>query len=127
MARLACKPSVRFKGFTRGLIRILVAVYRVAETTHMKEVVITSVNDGKHSQRPRSRHYTDEALDLRVRNFTTDASRQRFLRRLRRALGAGFWVAYESHGKPSAHIHVQVRRGTVWRGGLCGERREPRA
>ena len=124
MARVICKPSVRFKGFTRGLIRILVAVQRVAERTRMAEVVITSANDGKHSQRPRSRHYTDEALDLRSRNFTTPAARDRFLARLRAELGSRLYVAYERHGKPSAHIHGQPRRGTVWRGGLCGGRRE---
>ena len=124
MARLTCKPSVRFRGFTRGLVRILVEVLNVAEKTRMRDVVITSANDGRHSQRPRSRHYSNEALDLRSRNFTTDAARQRFLRRLRRALGPGFWVAYESHGKPNAHFHVQVRRGTIWKGALCGGRRE---
>ena len=127
MARVTCKPSVRFKGFTRGLIRILVAVQRVAERTRMAQVVITSANDGKHSQRPRSRHYTDEALDIRSRNFQTAAARDRFLARLREELGGRFYVAYESHGKPNAHIHVQPRRGTVWRGGLCGARREPLA
>ena len=126
MAQLVCKPSVRFKGFTRGLVRILGAVLLVAERTHLKEIVITSANDGKHSQRPRSRHYTNEALDLRSRNFATDAARQRFLRRLRRALGAGFWVAYESHGTLNAHIHVQVRRGTRYVGGLCGTPRGAR-
>tara|TARA_R110000751_G_scaffold80357_2_gene162268 strand:- start:170 stop:556 length:387 start_codon:yes stop_codon:yes gene_type:complete len=128
VARVSCKPSVRFKGFTRGLVRILVAVQRVAERTRsVGEVVITSANDGKHSQRPRSRHYTDEAIDLRSRNFQTADARDRFLVRLREELGGRFYVAYEGHGKPSAHIHVQPRRGTVWRGGLCGERRESRA
>ena len=124
MARVICTPSVRFKGFTRGLIRILVAVQRVAERTRMAEVCSTSANDGKHSQRPRSRHYTDEALDLRSRNITTPAARDRFLARLRAELGSRFYVAYEGHGKPSAHIHVQPRRGTGWRGGRCGGRRE---
>ena len=127
MAQVVCKPSVRFKGFTRGLVRILVAVQRVAERTRMAQVVITSANDGKHSQRPRSRHYTNEAIDLRSRNFRTAAARDRFLARLREELGSRFYVAHESHGKPNAHIHVQPRRGTVWRGGLCGARREPLA
>ena len=124
MARVICKPSVRFRGFTRGLIRILVGVQRVAERTRMAEIVITSANDGKHSQRPRSRHYSNEALDLRSRNFTTPAARDRFLARLRAELGSRFYIAYEGHGKPNAHIHVQPRRGTVWRGGLCGGRQE---
>ena len=124
MARVTCKASVRFQGFTRGLIRILVAVQRVAERTRMKEIVITSANDGQHSQRPRSRHYSNEALDLRSRNFQTATARILFLQRLRRELGERFYVAYEGHGKPNAHIHVQPRRGTTYLGGLCGGRRE---
>jgi len=124
MARLTCKPSVRFRGFTRGLVRILVGVQKVAERTRMKEVVVTSANDGKHSQRPRSRHYSNEALDLRSRNFQTATARNLFLQRLRRELGTRFYVAYEHDGRPSAHIHIQPRRGTTYLGGLCGGRRE---
>jgi hypothetical protein len=126
MARVVCKPSVRFKGFTRGLIRILGALQLVAERIPMQEIVITSANDGQHSQRPRSRHYTNEALDIRSRSFVTHESRQRFLRRLRRELGPRFWLDYENHGKPSAHFHVQVRKGHRYTGGLCGGRRESR-
>jgi hypothetical protein len=126
MAQLVCKPSVRFTGFTRGLVRIVGAVLLVAERQHMKEVVITSANDGKHSQRPRSRHYTNEAIDVRSRSFRNDAARQRFLRQLREELGPRFWMDYEHPGRPNAHFHVQVRKGTVYRGGLCGGRRERR-
>jgi hypothetical protein len=123
MAKLICKPSVRFKGFTRGLVRILGAVLLVAEReVGMREVVITSANDGKHSRRPRSRHYTDEAVDVRSRSFRTDAMRQRFLRRLRRELGPSFWLDYEHPGKPNAHFHLQVRRGHRYVGPLCTRR-----
>jgi hypothetical protein len=123
MAQLVCKPSVRFKGFTRGLVRIVGAVLLVAERTRMKAIVITSANDGKHSQRPRSRHYTNEALDIRSRSFRHASTRTRFLERLRRELGPGFWLDYERPGKPNEHFHVQVRKGTTYRGGLCGGRR----
>ena len=126
MAQLVCKPSVRFKGFTRGLVRIVGAVLLVAERTRMKAIVITSANDGKHSQRPRSRHYTNEAIDVRSRSFRSDATRQRFLRQLREELGPRFWLDYEHPGRPNAHFHIQVRKGTTYRGGLCGGRRERR-
>lgn len=123
MAHLICKPSVRFKGFTRGLVRMVGTVLLVAERTKMKEVVITSANDGKHSQRPRSRHYTNEAIDVRSRSFRTDEARQQFLRALRKELGSRFWLDYEHPGRPNAHFHIQVRKGTTYRGGLCGGRR----
>jgi hypothetical protein len=127
MATVSCKSGVRFKGFTRALVRIVGAVLLVAERTPgMRDVVITSANDGRHSKRPRSRHYTNEALDIRSRTFPTDAARQAFLRALRSELGRKFWCAYEGHGTPNAHFHVQARKGTVYRGGLCGGRRETR-
>ena len=101
MARVTCKASVRFKGFTRGLIRILVGVQRVAERTQMKEIVITSANDGRHSQRPRSRHYTNEALDVRSRNFASGAARTTFVRRLRRELGLGSMSSMKITASPA--------------------------
>jgi hypothetical protein len=116
MARVVFKRSVRFKGLTRGLVRILGAVVVVAERTPLQQVVITSVNDGRHSLRPRSRHYTNEALDIRSKSFLTSESRQRFLRQLRRALGSSFWLDYEGHGTANAHFHVQVKKGHQYTG-----------
>ena len=127
MARVVCKPGVRFKGFTRGLVRILGAVLLVAERTPMAQVVITSANDGTHSRRPRSRHYTNEAVDIRSRSFRTAESRNRFLGRLRRELGSSFWLDYERAGTPHEHFHVQVRKGHTYVGGLARGGREPRS
>lgn len=119
MAELTCKTSVRFKGFTRGLVQILIQVLLVADyTTDVAEVVITSANDSRHGAR--SRHYTNEALDLRSRNFSSSKTRNDFIKRLRRALGPRFTILYEGHGTPNAHIHVQPRKGTTYTGPLCG-------
>ena len=66
MAILVCKPTVRFSVFTPTLLRLLRGVYTVARTLDTpSEVVITSANDSQHS--PQSRHYLNEALDLRVK------------------------------------------------------------
>lgn len=115
MAVLTCKPSVRFKTFTPALTYILDKVRRTAErTSHVPEVVITSANDSTHS--PNSRHYTDEAIDLRTKNFPTEAAKRAFAAQLRVELGDAFTVLYESAGTPNEHLHVQVRKGRSFSG-----------
>jgi len=113
MATVTCKTSVRFKRFTAGGIRILSGVYRCATSCgDVQTVVITSAHDGTHV--PTSRHYTDDALDVRVHNFPTQAAIQRFAKALRAELGPAFTVLYESAGTPNAHLHLQVKTGTTY-------------
>lgn len=115
MAGLICKPSVRFTAFTPALLRILRAVYTVASTcTDVSNVVITSANDSTHGEK--SRHYTNEALDLRSKSFPTVAAKQRFAARLRADLGSAFTVLYEGAGTPNEHWHVQPKKGTTYEG-----------
>lgn len=109
MTTMPCKPGVRFKGFTAALIRILRAVWTVDPTR-----TITSANDATHS--PSSRHYTNEALDLRVHDLPSEAARRRVAAALRAELGPAFTVLYESPGTPNAHIHIQPRKGTTYEG-----------
>lgn len=117
MAGVTCKSSVRLKGLTPSLLRILRGVYAVAATcADVPDVVITSINDSTHG--PTSRHYTDEAVDLRVHNFPTDAARHRFAAALRAELGPVFTVLYEAPGTPNAHMHVQPKKGTTYAGPL---------
>lgn len=116
MASLVCKPSVRFKAFTPALLRLLRGVYHVAcDTVDPPEIVITSANDSTHGTG--SRHYTDEALDLRVHSFATEAARLRFAQALRNELGPAFTVLYESAGTPNAHLHLQVRKSHTYTDG----------
>jgi hypothetical protein len=114
VAALTCKPSVRFKAFTPALLRILRAVYTVAQGLDLSEVVITSANDSGHMVT--SRHYTDEAIDLRTKNFPTEASKLRFAAALRADLGPAFTVLYEYPKRENQHLHIQPRRGTTYAG-----------
>ena len=117
MAALTCKATVRFKGFTRANLRILNGLLVVAErTTDVARIVITSANDSRHSRR--SQHYKNAAIDVRSRNFTNAAARNRFIARITRNLGSRFYVLYEGHGTPNAHIHIQQRKGTTYTGSL---------
>lgn len=75
----------------------------------VEELVITSINDGNHKQD--SRHYTNEAIDIRSHNFPSEFLKKEFRRELEAYLGPKFRVLYESAGTPNQHFHVQVRKG----------------
>lgn len=69
---------------------------------HATELVITSVNDGRHSLT--SLHYAFEAVDLRSRTLPdARAVRDELKRRLR----IDYDVVVEDEDGPNAHIHVE--------------------
>lgn len=118
MASVTFKASVRLKTLTPALGYILNVVFLEADKCDaVPSVVITSVNDSGHSKH--SRHYTDEAIDIRTRNFPKSSDRQRFQTSLRRALGDKFTVLFESGGTPNQHIHIQPRKGSTYHGPLA--------
>ena len=115
MAALVCKQTVRFRRFTPALMRILRAVYDVTRgQSEPSEVVITSVNDSTHG--PQSRHYTDEAIDVRTKHFASETAKLRFAALLRAELGPAFTVLYENPAGENQHLHIQPRKGTVYEG-----------
>jgi hypothetical protein len=115
MALVTCKASVRFKAFTPAMLRMLRGVYHVAQTlTEPPAVVITSANDSTHSAN--SKHYSDQAIDLRVKNFPNEAAIRQMASALRGELGPAFTVLYEAAGTPNAHLHLQVRRFGTFEG-----------
>ncbi len=75
---------------------------------HFNQVpVITSANDGKHMQG--SRHYTDQAIDLRSKTLT-DEQKQYALAELRRRAGPDYDILLEGDGTPNAHFHIEWDR-----------------
>lgn len=101
--------TVRFKQFTPALLRLLRAIYTVCP-----DAVITSANDGGHMAG--SRHYTNEALDLRCKHLATEAEKRALAAALRAELGPAFTVLYEDPGGPNQHVHLQPKRGTIYGG-----------
>ena len=76
-------------------------------------ITITSGNDSAHL--PNSRHYTNEAVDLRAHNVKPER-REWFREHLERCLnapwpGVAFRVLHEYEGQPREHFHAQVRKG----------------
>lgn len=112
-----CKATVRFKRFTPAMLTLLNALY-AADQGRMEgqpaDLVITSANDAAHLAT--SKHYTDQALDVRSKTFATEAAKRDFLVSLRAQLGPQFTVLYEDAGTPNEHFHLQVKKGTVFHG-----------
>lgn len=69
------------------------------------ECVITSCNDGKHSER--SWHYKGFAFDLRTRFPELDGREAEFASDIRGALGPDFDVVLEAVGTPNEHLHIE--------------------
>jgi len=74
---------------------------------------ITSINDGVHSRK--SRHYTNEAFDIRVFNLKNEHAKSTFRRAYERFLNERFpglfRVLYEKRAKKGQHLHAQVKKG----------------
>lgn len=100
--------SVWFGEFTPAMRRILTVVWELNDA-HKYGLVITSANDAVHMQD--SRHYRNEAIDLRVHNLKNPEEVQTLLKS---KLGPKFTVLYESKGTPNAHIHIQTKRNTEY-------------
>lgn len=69
-----------------------------------EDIVITSGNDSTHMKG--SKHYSDEALDVRTKTLT--AEQKHLLKDAVKArLGAGYDVVLESEGGSNEHLHVE--------------------
>ena len=114
---ISLKPNCRIKTLPRGLVLILYGLYKFVRSRPdlcPAEVVITSINDSGHSKN--SRHYKDEAVDLRSKNFAPSKKEP-----FRVALGVylntlcsdcQFTVLLEDLGTDNEHFHIQVRKWT---------------
>jgi len=115
---IAFKSGARVRRMTPALIAILNAAAQAQEELgYPKVLVVTSINDGRHSTN--SRHYKDEAIDFRtkgpVRNSMGSTLRKRTFRsRIEMLAGSRFRALLEGLGTPNEHVHVQVRKGEVY-------------
>lgn len=100
MSELKIKNNVR----PRSLV-IAAAVINAANEAKLDvDVYITSGNDSKHMVR--SKHYSDEALDIRSKNLD-DIDCALFMKIIRRRLGKNYQVILEDNNKPNEHIHIE--------------------
>lgn len=117
-AKIAFKDNVRFKRYTYALHYILDTLFKLCQHGYDELpalVTITSINDSLHSHN--SKHYKDEALDIRSKNFATVRTKFIFRERLEVELNKNemypnsFTVLLEDEGGDNEHFHVQVKKG----------------
>lgn len=94
--------------------KMLVIMAAVANVAHQmqdehgsfpREVLITSGNDGRHMLT--SRHYSNDALDVRTKTFGTLGLKQQFVAQVLARLGRDYQGILESVGKPNEHAHFE--------------------
>lgn len=113
MGQILLKKGVKFGPLSPGGAQILSKLKEVVAALDF-DVTITSANDSKHSKA--SKHYIDEAFDLRTNTLTKD-QKYKLLADLKDALykpDRRFYAILEADGTPNQHIHVQVRAGTTY-------------
>ena len=112
------KENCRFKYYSDALGFMLGHLNKImSDIPSLPDIMVTSVNDSTHS--PHSRHYTDEALDIRLHNFTDALQKHTFLNQLVARLNTDpeaikpncFWGQIENMGTPNEHCHIQVKLG----------------
>lgn len=84
---------------------VILAVAEAAERLGLPQPVITSGNDSRHSNG--SLHYQDRALDFRGNNIT-DAQGFALQNEVRRILGSGYDVVFETFANNPANDHLHV-------------------
>ncbi|MBB5712341.1 conjugal transfer protein TraG N-terminal domain-containing protein [Sphingomonas xinjiangensis] len=104
---LSVKGSADVDSLDPRIVAALPAIASTAERLGLPDPVITSGNDSKH--KAHSRHYQDQAVDLRA-NTISVAEGQQWAATLQRELGSGYFVQYEyDRKKPdNRHVHLQT-------------------
>lgn len=114
MTTISClyhKSTVQFAKIAPGGFRILSAIDQASAKLGL-DLVITSGTDGTHSG-PNDPHHRGEAYDLRTHNLTPE-QKDRVLAEVMGTLGPAFFGFLESPGTDNEHIHIQVRKGTIY-------------
>ncbi len=113
MRYVSFKDGVRFKRWTPFLNLILDTLHIIQNKYDwVPDLVVTSVNDSTHMVG--SRHYSDEAIDLRSKNFQNVSHKAQFVAILRVYLDMNtFTILFENEGEVNEHFHIQVRKGVT--------------
>lgn len=112
------KENVRIKEFSASLEWMLHCLFELVRNRPSfvpVSVMVTSINDSVHSSA--SKHYTDDAIDVRSHNFLSQQDKQNFLSLYINMLNSHpmlrdhFWGFLEDPGTENEHFHIQVKKG----------------
>lgn len=109
---ITCKDGVQFLVIKPSGFRILAALQNACLKLQI-DIVITSACDGCHSG-VNDPHHRGEAYDVRDHDLTTD-QKNALLKAVMDELGWDrFYGFLEAPGTDNEHIHIQVKKGTVY-------------
>lgn len=115
------KENVRFKVLSPSLTWMITCLHQLDQNRPVcspEELTITSVNDSVHTEN--SKHYKNEAIDIRSHNFSALINKKTFLHLFENmlnthpALPNRFVILLEDEGKANEHFHVQVKKGMIF-------------
>jgi hypothetical protein len=121
MRIIEVKSSVVLKRWTPAIEWIFYCLNTAQNTfDFIPTLVITSINDGNHIIG--SRHYTDEAVDVRSKNFLNIESKVKFMNSLLIILNSSpkvikedsFTILLEDERTDNEHFHIQVSKGKTY-------------
>jgi len=104
--------EVYFSQLTPAMAYMLYKLEQFHRRNVGPDLVITAMANGTHMTG--SKHYTNEAMDIRSHNFLDTDSKLDFARDFGSFLGPKFTVILESIGQSNEHFHVQVKRGGTY-------------
>ena len=99
------KTGVVFKKLIPAIYNLFPVIDRIWDELAGFGPTITSANDSKHMVG--SKHGTDEALDLRTINLSTEKKHAIVARLKKELTPLGYDVVFENEGKHGEHIHIE--------------------
>lgn len=115
------KEGVVIKRWTPPIEHLILSLDKLSGTVGFPtDFTVTSINDGLHSKVPLSRHYTDEAIDIRSHDFVSMALKNEFVNRYLHILNttglrlSSFFVILEDISQPDEHFHSQVKKNETY-------------
>ena len=95
------KEGVKSDGLSEKITEKIPTIDKIYIEVTGREATVTSTSERVEGRLSDSRHYSDEAIDLRTRDTSPDKV-DRIVRELKEALGRDYDVV-----KKSNHIHVE--------------------
>lgn len=100
------KGGIRLHGVHHLVLHAVYVADPILMAAGAPETVITSGMEGQHSLG--SQHYAGMAVDLRINTVPAERHAE-VIDKLKRALGADYFVLLEASGTPGVHVHIAWR------------------
>ena len=104
------KSEVKLDFSSVAITHMLFNLSRVSNQLGI-DFTITSGNDGHGIHMRGSKHYINQAIDVRSKSFSPEMKKT-IWESMKTQMGPKFFVDLEHEGRDNEHFHIQVRQGT---------------